>query len=144
MKRVNISIVGVGLMGLQHIKAIIKSKKATIVYNDGWHKGVVGIVASRLIEEHYKPTIVLSKNDDELTGSARSVKGFDLYEALSQCEHLLEKFGGHKYAAGLTLKKKNLKFLMDLVFQVIRVFIEYLLKKILTIKLRFHLLAFSK
>ena len=79
---------------------INENKKSTVVYSSDWHKGVVGIVASRLIEKHYKPTIVLSEKDDELTGSARSVKGFDLYEALLKCEHLLEKFGGHKYAAG--------------------------------------------
>ena len=87
---------------------IDENKKSTVVYSPDWHKGVVGIVASRLIEQHYKPTIVLSEKDDELTGSARSVKGFDLYEALLKCEHLLEKFGGHKYAAGLTVKKQNL------------------------------------
>ena len=87
---------------------IDENKKSTVVYSSDWHKGVVGIVASRLIEQHYKPTIVLSEKDDELTGSARSVKGFDLYEALLKCEHLLEKFGGHKYAAGLTVKKQNL------------------------------------
>tara|TARA_B100000674_G_scaffold57015_1_gene39709 strand:- start:14876 stop:16579 length:1704 start_codon:yes stop_codon:yes gene_type:complete len=87
---------------------IDEKKKSTVVYSSDWHKGVVGIVASRLIEKHYKPTIVLSENDQELTGSARSVKGFDLYEALLKCEHLLEKFGGHKYAAGLTIKKQNL------------------------------------
>ncbi|MAO71496.1 MAG: single-stranded-DNA-specific exonuclease RecJ [Flavobacteriales bacterium] len=87
---------------------IDEDKKSTVVYSSNWHKGVVGIVASRLIEKHYKPTIVLSEKDDELTGSARSVKGFDLYDALLKCEHLLEKFGGHKYAAGLTVKKQNL------------------------------------
>ena len=87
---------------------IDKNKKSNIVYSSEWHKGVVGIVASRLIEKHYKPTIVLTEKDGELTGSARSVRGFNLYEALLKCEHLLEKFGGHKYAAGLTLKKQNL------------------------------------
>ena len=68
------------------------SKKSTVVYSSDWHKGVVGIVASRLIEDYYKPTIVLSEKDGELTGSARSVKGFNLYDALLQCEHLLEQF----------------------------------------------------
>ena len=87
---------------------INENKKSTVVYSSDWHKGVVGIVASRLIEKYYKPTIVLSEKNGELTGSARSVKGFDLYEALLKCEHLLEKFGGHKYAAGLTIKKQNL------------------------------------
>ena len=88
---------------------IDSNKKSTVVHSPDWHKGVVGIVASRLIEKHYKPTIVLSEKDDELIGSARSVKGFDLYDALLKCEHLLEKFGGHKYVAGLTIKKKNLE-----------------------------------
>ena len=92
------------------LEMIDENKKSTVVHSKSWHKGVVGIVASRLIEKHYKPTIVLSEKDGELTGSARSVKGFDLYEALLKCEHLLEKFGGHKYAAGLTIKKQNLNF----------------------------------
>ena len=90
------------------LEMIDENKKSTVVYSKSWHKGVVGIVASRLIEKHYKPTIVLSEKDGELTGSARSVKGFNLYDALLKCEHLLEKFGGHKYAAGLTVKKQNL------------------------------------
>ena len=93
---------------IEALKMINNSKKSTIVYSKEWHKGVVGIVASRLIESHYKPTIVLSEKEGELTGSARSVRGFDIYEALLKCEHLLEKFGGHKYAAGLTVKKENL------------------------------------
>lgn len=91
------------------LEMVDENKLSTVVYSSYWHKGVVGIVASRLIESYYKPTIVLSEKDGELTGSARSVKGFDLYEALVKCEHLLEKFGGHKYAAGLTVKKENLK-----------------------------------
>ena len=90
------------------LEMIDENKKSTVVYSKSWHKGVIGIVASRLIEKHYKPTIVLSEKDGELTGSARSVKGFNLYDALLKCEHLLEKFGGHKYAAGLTVKKQNL------------------------------------
>jgi len=90
------------------LEMIDENKRSTVVYSKDWHKGVVGIVASRLIESFYKPTIVLSEKDGELTGSARSVKGFDLYDALLKCEHLLEKFGGHKYAAGLTVKKQNL------------------------------------
>ena len=91
------------------LEMIDENKKSTVVYSSDWHKGVVGIVASRLIEKYYKPTIVLTEKDGELTGSGRSVKGFDLYEALLRCEHLLEKFGGHKYAAGLTVKKQNLE-----------------------------------
>ena len=86
----------------------INNKKATIVYNDNWHKGVVGIVTSRLIDSYYRPTIVLTKADGILSGSARSVKNFDIYDAIDSTSHLLENFGGHKYAAGLALKPENL------------------------------------
>lgn len=85
-------------------------KKSTIVYNEKWHKGVVGIVASRLVEEFYRPTIVLTQSNKGLiTGSARSIPGFDLYEAVETCSDLLENFGGHMYAAGLTFKVENLE-----------------------------------
>jgi single-stranded-DNA-specific exonuclease len=84
-----------------------KEKFTTVVYQENWHKGVIGIVASRLIETHYRPTIVFTKSGDKLAASARSVKGFDLYGALeSSAQHLLQ-FGGHKYAAGMTLKEEN-------------------------------------
>ena len=82
-------------------------KTATIVFNPDWHKGVVGIVASRLVETFYKPTIVLTQSNGLITGSARSIPGFDLYEAIEYCSEYLENFGGHMYAAGLTLKLKN-------------------------------------
>ena len=85
------------------------SKVTTVVFNETWHKGVVGIVASRLIESYYKPTIVLTESNGMVTGSARSVHGFDVYEAICACENLLEQFGGHKYAAGLTMKRENLE-----------------------------------
>ena len=97
----------------QALEMIDDNKKSTVVYSTNWHKGVVGIVASRLIESYYKPTVVLAEKDGKLTGSARSVKGFDLYKALLQCEKYLEKFGGHMYAAGLTLKKENLEDFID-------------------------------
>ena len=84
------------------------NSKSTVVYDPGWHKGVIGIVASRLIESYYKPTIVLTKSNGLITGSARSVKDFDIYDAVDSCNHLLEHFGGHKYAAGLSLKPENL------------------------------------
>ena len=90
------------------LEMIDENKKSTVVFSKNWHKGVVGIVASRLIESHYKPTIVLAEKDGILTGSARSVHDFDLYEAISKCAYLCEKFGGHKYAAGLSIKKENL------------------------------------
>ena len=82
--------------------------KATVVFKEDWHKGVVGIVASRLIETHYRPTIVLTESNGKIVGSARSVKGFNIYEAINQCSNLLEQFGGHFYAAGLTMDPANL------------------------------------
>ena len=101
------------------LSMIDKNKKSTVVFSKKWHKGVVGIVASRLIEVYYKPTIVLSENDGILTGSARSVHDFDLYEAISKCAHLCETFGGHKYAAGLSIKKENLHTFIDLFEMVV-------------------------
>ena len=86
----------------------LSSENVTIVYNPKWNKGVVGIVASRLVEAFYKPTIVLTKSNGFVTGSARSVAGFDLYQSIESCADLLENFGGHVYAAGLTLKEENL------------------------------------
>ena len=86
----------------------LSAKNATIVYNPSWHKGVVGIVASRLVEAFYRPTIVFTRSNGFVTGSARSVHGFDLYDAIESCADLLENFGGHLYAAGLTLKEENL------------------------------------
>lgn len=79
----------------------------TVVYKDTWHKGVIGIVASRLIETYYRPTLVFTKSGDKLAASARSVTGFDVYNALEACSEHIEQFGGHKYAAGLTLKPEN-------------------------------------
>ncbi len=80
---------------------------STVVYAKNWHKGVIGIVASRLIETYYRPTLVFTKSGDKLAASARSVKGFDVYDALAQCAEFIKQFGGHKYAAGLTLEEKN-------------------------------------
>lgn len=79
----------------------------TVVYNESWHKGVIGIVASRLIETYYRPTLVFTKSGDKLAASARSVSGFDVYNALEACSEYIEQFGGHKYAAGLTLLPEN-------------------------------------
>ncbi len=84
------------------------SKLSMVVYNPDWHKGVIGIVASRLVEQYYRPTIVLTESNGLITGSARSVKDFDIYDAIEKCSHLLEHFGGHKYAAGLSLLPENL------------------------------------
>jgi single-stranded-DNA-specific exonuclease len=83
-------------------------RKTTVVYNPDWHKGVVGIVASRLIENFHRPTIVLTFSDGLISGSARSIKKFDIYDAIDSCSHLLEHFGGHTFAAGLALKPENL------------------------------------
>ncbi|MGC6489942.1 MAG: single-stranded-DNA-specific exonuclease RecJ [Flavobacteriales bacterium] len=106
------------------LEQINPSKKSTVVFSEKWHKGVVGIVASRLIESHYKPTIVLTESNGKLTGSARSVKHFDVYNAIEACSDLLEQFGGHKYAAGLTLKKENLSAFIDKFEQVVSNTIE--------------------
>ena len=93
---------------LQQIEEQKKQKNfTTVVYHATWHKGVIGIVASRLIETYYRPTLVFTKSGDRLAASARSVKGFDVYNALEACSEHIEQFGGHKYAAGLTLKEEN-------------------------------------
>jgi single-stranded-DNA-specific exonuclease len=84
-----------------------KKDFTTVVYNENWHKGVIGIVASRLTETYYRPTIVFTKSGDKLAASARSVKDFDVYNALESCAEHLEQFGGHMYAAGMTLKEEN-------------------------------------
>ena len=85
----------------------LKLRKSTVVYNPKWMKGIVGIVASRLIETYYRPTVVLTMSNGLVTGSARSIPGFDLYQAIESCSDLLENFGGHMYAAGLTMRPEN-------------------------------------
>jgi single-stranded-DNA-specific exonuclease len=85
------------------------NSKTTVLYNPDWKKGVIGIVASRLIETYYRPTVILTESNGFATGSARSVQGYDLYQAIEACSDLLESFGGHMFAAGLTLKKENIK-----------------------------------
>ena len=84
-------------------------RKAIVVFNPAWHKGVIGIVASRLTEKYYRPAVVLTKSSELITGSARSVARFDIYKAIESCRDLLENFGGHTYAAGLSLKEENLE-----------------------------------
>lgn len=86
---------------------ILQQRKSTVLFKEDWHKGVIGIVASRLTEKYYRPTIILTKTNGHIAGSARSVLGFDLYEALSECSDLLDQYGGHKYAAGLTMPLEN-------------------------------------
>jgi single-stranded-DNA-specific exonuclease len=92
---------------------ILINRKTTVVFNESWHKGVIGIVASRLTEKYYRPTIVLTKSNGHVAGSCRSVVGFDLYEALSGCAHLLDQYGGHKFAAGLTMQEHNIDAFSD-------------------------------
>ncbi|MBO7468899.1 MAG: single-stranded-DNA-specific exonuclease RecJ [Bacteroidales bacterium] len=87
----------------------MRNAKSTVIFNENWHKGVIGIVASRLTDSYYRPTIVLTRSGNLITGSARSIKNFDIYDAIDDCSDLLEHFGGHKYAAGLSLKPENLK-----------------------------------
>ncbi|MGN0086774.1 MAG: single-stranded-DNA-specific exonuclease RecJ [Alloprevotella sp.] len=94
---------------VEQAKAIadIDSRRSVVIYNGDWHKGVIGIVASRLTELYYRPAVVLTQSEGMATGSARSVSGFDVYRAVQSCEDLLENFGGHTYAAGLSLKVEN-------------------------------------
>ena len=93
---------------LEQIEELKEEKRfTTVVYNENWHKGVIGIVASRLTETYYRPTLVFTKSGEKLAASARSVSGFDVYNALEACSEHIEQFGGHKYAAGLTLKEEN-------------------------------------
>ena len=87
---------------------ILQTSKTTVLFKNDWHKGVIGIVASRCIEHYHRPTIILTESNNKATGSARSVPGFDVYNAISNCSDLLEQFGGHKYAAGLTLDLNNI------------------------------------
>lgn len=98
----------------------LQQRKSTVLYKEDWHKGVIGIVASRLIEKHYRPTIILTSTNGHVSGSARSVIGFDLYEALSACSDLLDQYGGHKYAAGLTMSKSNVPLFQQRFEEVVK------------------------
>jgi single-stranded-DNA-specific exonuclease len=110
---------GITEHALELLETYPKNRCSNVVYNPTWHKGVVGIVASRIIEKSYKPTIVLTKSNGEITGSARSVEGFDVHAAIDKCAHLLDKFGGHMYAAGLTMQEENLHEFMTLFESVV-------------------------
>ncbi len=96
-----------------HTDPVLQEKSSTVLYNPDWHKGVIGIVASRLLDHYYKPTVILTLSNGLVTGSARSVNGFDLYQAIESCSDLLVNFGGHKYAAGLTMKVQNLPVFIE-------------------------------
>lgn len=97
----------------------LKTAKSTVLFKNTWHKGVIGIVAARCVEKYYRPTVILTESNNKITGSARSVNGFDLYNAILECSDLLEKFGGHKYAAGLTLDISNLESFQQKFEQVV-------------------------
>lgn len=85
----------------------LSERRSIVIFNEAWHKGVIGIVASRLTEIYYRPAVVLTRTENLATGSARSVSGFDVYKAIEHCRDLLENFGGHTYAAGLSMKVEN-------------------------------------
>ena len=87
----------------------LSERRTIVIFNEAWHKGVIGIVASRLTEIYYRPAVVLTRTNDLATGSARSVSGFDVYKAIEHCRDLLENFGGHTYAAGLSMKAENVE-----------------------------------
>jgi single-stranded-DNA-specific exonuclease len=112
------------LITQQAIAQIVANKEetnfTTVVYDADWHKGVIGIVASRLIETYYRPTIVFTKSGEYLTASARSVRGFDLYKALEACQDSIEQWGGHKYAAGLRIKPENFKTFKDRFEEIVK------------------------
>lgn len=91
----------------------LTARKTTVLFNPDWHKGVIGIVASRVMETYYRPTIILTKSNEQVSGSARSVKGFNIYQALDQCVGLLENYGGHFYAAGMTLKPEMVESFIE-------------------------------
>ena len=123
---------------------IIENKEeelsATIVYNELWHKGVIGIVASRLIEHYYRPTLVFTKSGDKLAASARSIKGFDIYDALERCSDYITQFGGHKYAAGLTLEPDKYDSFKEKFLEVVnQTMPKELLTEQITIDLIIHL-----
>ncbi len=99
---------------------LLRDAWSTVVFNKTWHKGVVGIVASRLIETHYRPTVVLTESNGKASGSARSVKGFDVHEAIMACADLLDQYGGHMYAAGLSMPLENVEAFRDRFEQVVR------------------------
>jgi len=100
-------------LGMIEADDILKAQDIIVVYKQGWHKGVLGIVASRIVDKYYRPTVVISVEDGIGTGSARSIDGFHLHEALSSCAAVLENYGGHKRAAGLRLKQENIEIFRE-------------------------------
>ncbi|WP_420317414.1 single-stranded-DNA-specific exonuclease RecJ [Ekhidna sp.] len=117
---------------LEMISAFEEDRKSTVLFKEDWHKGVIGIVASRCIEHFHRPTIILTKSNGKATGSARSVDGFDVHDAISECSDLLEQFGGHTHAAGLTLPVDNVEKFIDRFEKVVgeRILPEQLIPKV--------------
>lgn len=107
-KELDIQITSEALQIIEE-NSVLQQRKTTVLYSEQWHKGVIGIVASRLTEKYYRPTILLTESNGKATGSARSVKDFDVHAAIEACSDLLEQFGGHKYAAGLTMPIENIE-----------------------------------
>ena len=103
---------------------LFSKKKGTVLFHPSWHKGVIGIVASRMTDKYYKPTVILTESNGFVTGSARSVKDFDIYNAIEACSDLLEQFGGHMYAAGLTMKPENVEKFQERFEEVVSSTIE--------------------
>lgn len=124
---------GITAEAIQQFEAISnwKALKTVVLYDADWHKGVIGIVASRMVETFHRPTIILSKSDDKIVGSARSVHGFDIHDAIKECEDLLTNFGGHQYAAGLTMPLENLELFQQKFEKVVseRITEEHLIPK---------------
>ncbi len=119
-REVDMTITGEALDMIEADESM-KNRKTTVLYNPNWHKGVIGIVASRLIERHYyRPTVIFSRSNGVISGSARSVKNYDLYQAIESCSHLLVQYGGHKYAAGLTMKEDNFPAFVKLFEEVVQ------------------------
>jgi single-stranded-DNA-specific exonuclease len=120
---------------------VLRDAWSTVVFDKAWHKGVIGIVASRLIERHYRPTVVLTESNGKAVGSARSVKGFDVYEAISACSDLLEQFGGHMYAAGLTMSTAHVDQFRERFEAVVRATLlpdQRIPEEVVDLELRFH------
>lgn len=125
---------GITAEAIQQFEAVPnwKALKTVVLYDEDWHKGVIGIVASRMVETFHRPTIILSKSEDKIVGSARSVHGFDIHDAIKECEDLLTNFGGHQYAAGLTMPLENLELFKQKFEKVVseRITEEHLIPKI--------------
>ncbi|MFK7953952.1 MAG: single-stranded-DNA-specific exonuclease RecJ [Ekhidna sp.] len=117
---------------LEMIAEFPEDKKSTVLFKDSWHKGVIGIVASRCIEHYYRPTIILTESGGKATGSARSVDGFDVHAAINECADLLDQFGGHKYAAGLTMPVENIEAFQERFEEVVteRILPDQLIPKV--------------